>query len=432
MRRHQSWGRAHPATQVVTALHDRSAPVAFASGQSYLPFGNGRSYGDSCLNDGGHLLDTRGLDRFIAFDAETGVLECEAGVLLAEVIALVLPRGWFLPVTPGTQLVTVGGAVANDVHGKNHHRAGTFGRHLLGFELLRSSGESLWCAPEQQPGLFAATIGGLGLTGLIRRVRLQLRRCDGPAIRGERLRYRNLEEFFALSRESDRDWEYTVAWVDCLARGDSLGRGLFVRGNHDAAPASAVRAPAHKLAVPFDPPFSLIGSWTLKAFNAAYYRKQGDVERGLWHCRPFFYPLDGIRDWNRLYGPRGFYQYQCVLPPADAEAGIAEMLETIGRSGQGSFLAVLKVFGELASPGLLSFPRPGATLALDFPNRGADTLRLLDTLDVIAARCGGALYPAKDGRMSKSLFAGAYPGLEAFEQHVDPAFQSSFWRRVRC
>lgn len=432
MRRYQSWGRAHAARQVVTALHDRSAPVTFAPGQTYLPFGNGRSYGDSCLNDGGHLLDARGLDRFIAFDAETGVLECEAGVLLAEVLALTLPRGWFLPVTPGTQLVTVGGAVANDVHGKNHHRAGTFGRHLLGFELLRSSGEAFWCTPEQQTSLFAATIGGLGLTGLIRRVRLQLRRCDGPAIRGESLRYRNIREFFALSRESDRDWEYTVAWVDCLARGDSLGRGLFVRGNHDAAPASAVRASPYRLAVPIDPPFSLIGSWTLKALNAAYYRKQGDVERALWHYRPFFYPLDGIRDWNRLYGPRGFYQYQCVLPPADAEAGIAEMLETISRSGQGSFLAVLKVFGELASPGLLSFPRPGATLALDFPNRGADTLRLLDTLDVITARCGGALYPAKDGRMSKALFAAAYPGLEAFERQVDPAFQSSFWRRVRC
>lgn len=411
-------------------LSDRSQRPNFEAGHC-LAYGNGRSYGDSCLNEHGTLLHTRGLDRFLAFDAQTGILECEAGVLLSEIIAMVLPRGWFLAVTPGTRLVTVGGAVANDVHGKNHHRSGSFGRHLLGFELLRSDTGLLRCSAAENAELFAATIGGLGLTGLVLTVRLQLRRMSGPCISGESIKFGGLQEFFSLSAESDADWEYTVAWVDCLAKKAGRGRGLFMRGNHSEARVSAT-ASTGCLSLPFDPPFSLVNHATLTAFNTLYYSRQR--RRSLarnWHYLPFFYPLDGIKNWNRIYGPRGFYQYQCVVPMAVAETAIAEMLQRIAAAGTGSFLAVLKVFGKLPSPGLMSFPREGATLALDFPNDGDLTLKLLSELDTITLEAGGAVYPAKDARMSAQMFAASFPALERFRASLDPAFSSSFWRRVQ-
>lgn len=425
-----SWGGLPKASHALLPLHDRERlPVRPAS--SLLAYGNGRSYGDSCLNDGGTLLLTRGLDRFIAFDAETGILECETGVLLAEIIALALPKGWFLPVTPGTRFVTVGGAIANDVHGKNHHRLGSFGRHVLSLYLWRSDSGPQHCSATENAELFAASIGGLGLTGLILTARLQLRRVPGPMIEGESIKFGSLKEFFSLSAESDASAEYSVAWVDCLAGGAARGRGLFMRGNHSLAqgPLSAKGLP---LAMPFQPPFSLVNKLSLHAFNALYYRKQTlRQKRCTWHYQPFFYPLDGIAHWNRMYGPKGFYQYQCVVPMAVAEDALDGMLKRIAESGQGSFLAVLKVFGRLPSPGLMSFSRPGATLALDFPNRGSATTRLLDELDRITMAADGAVYPAKDARMNRETFARSFGQLARFERSLDPAFSSSFWRRVR-
>lgn len=426
-----SWGRwpRHAHAQYVP-LSDRFRIPDFADGASWLPWGNGRSYGDSCQNAEGRLLLTQGLDRFIAFDGDTGVIECEAGVQLAHIIDLVLPRGWFVPVTPGTRFVTVGGAIANDVHGKNHHREGSFGHHVLGFELLRSDGSVRWCAPQgEHADWFAATVGGLGLTGLIRRVRMQLRRVPGPWLAGQSRRFGNLDEFFALSRESDRDFEYTVSWIDCTARGGALGRGVFMRGNH--APIEG-RAPGERaLRVPFTPPVSLINRLSLQAFNRLYYaRPSAECADAVWHYRPFFYPLDGLLEWNRIYGPRGFYQYQCAVPPGPARDALAEMIEAIAQSGSGSFLAVLKMFGDRPSSGLLSFPRPGATLALDFPNHGDATLRLLDRLDAITRAAGGAVYPAKDARMSADAFQQYFPRWREFSAFVDPRFSSSFWRRV--
>jgi len=416
----------------VVGVHDRFALPALAE-PPYLAHGNGRSYGDSNLNAGGKLLHTRGLDRFIRFDPATGMLECEAGVLLADILRLIVPQGWFLPVTPGTKFVTVGGAIANDVHGKNPHRAGSLGAHVLGISLKRSDGRLLQLSAHEQPELFAATIGGLGLTGLILTATIQLRRIAGPSIVGESIKFANLSAFFKLSAESDRDWEYTVSWVDCLAEGAALGRGLFMRGNHaPAALALKTQAPSKSITVPFAPPISLINQASLRAFNALYYGKQrASVLPAVWHYEPFFYPLDGILEWNRIYGPKGFYQYQCAIPPEDSEAAIAEILGRIASSGQGSFLAVLKVFGAQSSPGMLSFPRSGATLALDFPNLGAKTLKLLAELDQVTAAAGGAIYPAKDARMSGAMFAQSFPKLAEFIPHIDPAFSSSFWRRVR-
>ena len=428
----QSWGR-YPKSdhREPIALENRSAPLPAFEGHA-LPRGNGRSYGDSCQNPGGTLLQARPLDRFIAFDPASGVLRCEAGITLAEIIELALPQGWFLPVTPGTRYVTVGGAIANDVHGKNHHLTGSFGRHVVALELLRSDGSRTQLQAGHPSGLFEATVGGLGLTGVIVWAELQLRRVPGPWIETESIRFGKLDDFFALSSESADRFEYTVAWIDCLARGNKLGRGHFLRGDHAPGDANAATPSGQpRRSMPFTPPFSLVNGLTLRTFNTLYYWRQPARRlRLVSHYQGFFYPLDGIRHWNRMYGPRGFLQHQCVLPPATARDAVAELLGEIARSGRGSFLAVLKEFGTLPSPGMLSFPRPGTTLALDFPNDDVEVFKLLDRLDRVVDTAGGAIYPAKDARMSAQTFRNGFPRWQEFAAHIDPLFSSGFWRRV--
>lgn len=427
----QSWGRYPNADQAILTLPGRTRPLPTFSSHA-LPYGNGRSYGDSCLDPGGTLLHTRSLDRFIAFDTATGVLRCEGGTTLGEIIDCTLPQGWFLQVTPGTRFVTVGGAIANDVHGKNHHRCGSFGHHVRRFELLRSDGSRRECAPGDTNRLFAATIGGLGLTGVVTWAELQLRRVPGRYLETENIRFDTLDEFFALSRESAATHEYGVAWIDCLAKGVARGRGHFTRADHAPQLAEARgKEPGKSIAMPVTPPWSLVNRLTLRPFNTLYYWRQPQRrKRAATHLMPFFYPLDGIRDWNRMYGRAGFLQYQCLLPPAQARYGVDALLAEIARSGSGSFLAVLKEFGMHTSPGLLSFPRPGTTLALDFPNSGPAVFALLDRLDRIVDEAGGALYPAKDARMSAASFQRAFPLWQEFRQFIDPKFSSGFWRRV--
>jgi FAD/FMN-containing dehydrogenase len=427
-----SWGNVIRAPHVVYGLRGRhdSFPTLPAAG-TVLPFGNGRSYGDSCLNPGGALLQTRSLDRFIHFDRDTGVLACEAGVLLADILRLVVPAGWFLPVVPGTCYVTVGGAVANDVHGKNHHRAGTFGRHVRQLELLRSDGARLKCSPTENPDWFAATVGGLGLTGLITWAEVQLHPIRGPRLDVESIRFANLDEFFSLCNALEKDFEYTVAWIDCLGRGKRLGRGILQCANHAQDATATGLKGDRKLVVPFAPPVSLVNAVSLRAFNTLhYYRQRRRRQKTSEYFQKFFFPLDRILHWNRLYGPAGFYQYQCVVPARVARDATADLLDTIARSGLGSFLAVLKRFGSLASPGMLSFPREGVTLALDFPNKGAAVEGLFQSLDRIVSVAGGTLYPAKDGRMPSELFCSGYPSWQKFSNYLDPACSSSFWRRV--
>lgn len=428
-----SWGRILKSKQEILTLAARSdaLPLPSESNQSLLPFGNGRSYGDSCINTGGAALKTRSLDRFIAFDHETGRLTCEAGVLLAEILHLFVPQGWFLPVTPGTRFVTVGGAIANDVHGKNHHVTGTFGCHVKRFELLRSNQQRLICSPTENAAQFAATIGGLGLTGMITWAEIQLRRIGNPWITTETIRFDSLDDFFTLSEESDADYEYTVSWIDCSGKGKRLGRGLFIRGNHAPCSIQPSRHSSKTRRFPFMPPVSMVNPLTLKAFNTLYYHKQlHRATNQVQHYEPFFYPLDGILEWNRLYGPKGFYQYQCVIPTANGRAAISDMLKEIAASGMGSFLAVLKVCGDRPSPGMLSFPIQGVSLALDFPNCGEPLHQLFDRLDGIVSVAGGRLYPAKDGRMPGNLFQSGYPRWQEFEQYMDQRFSSSFWLRV--
>ena len=428
----ESWGRTSSATYDTVSLFWRTDPLDIPAGQTALPFGLGRSYGDSCLNEGGALLLTRGLNRFLAFDAASGVLRCEAGVSLAEIVALVVPRGWFLPVTPGTKFVTLGGAIANDVHGKNHHRAGTLGRHVRRFELLRSDGTRLLCSPEENADWYGATIGGLGLTGVITWAEVSLRRIANPFMDVESVRFDAFDEFFALNRESESRFEYTVAWIDALARGRSLGRGHYLRANHATARQVLPQPPGtRRLAVPFDVPSGALNRFTLRALNTIYYHRQRrKVRHSLVHFDRFFYPLDVVSSWHRVYGRRGFFQYQCVVPFADGEMVMRELLGAVGHSRQASFLAVIKSFGHGRQPGWLSFPRPGFTLALDFPNRGERTLRLFDELDRIVVTAGGAVYPAKDARMSAATFRCSFPDWQRLVPYVDPAFSSSFWRRV--
>lgn len=425
-----SWGRVFSPQQEVLTFRDRSMPLPEAAG-SLLPYGAGRSYGDSCLNDGNALVRARDLDRLIAFDPATGVLRCEAGVLLAEVVDFALPRGFFLPVTPGTKFVTVGGAIANDVHGKNHHRDGTIGHHVPRFELLRSDGGRHVCSESQNAALYRATIGGLGLTGLITWAEIRLRPVAGGWIRQRAVRFGSLAEFFALCEPLEREHQFVVAWLDCAARGPGATRGVFFAGDHDDCADPVPRPGAKRF--PLEPPFSLVNGLTLRAFNEIYYRMPRG--RGAKTSRvaydPFFYPLDGVHDWNLVYGPRGFFQYQCAVPEAESgRAALAQVLSRIAESGQGSFLGVLKRFGSMPPAGILSFPMPGYTLALDFPNRGAGTLALFDALDAVVIAARGRGYPAKDARMSAASFRAFYPQWEAFAAHVDPRFSSSFWRRV--
>ena len=410
----ESWGRYPQATHAAEIRLAWRAGLELPLVGPLLAYGQGRSYGDSCLNDGGKLLRTAGLDRFISFDADSGVLRCEAGVTLGEILRLAVPRGFFLPVVPGTKHVSVGGAIANDIHGKNHHRAGTFGRHVRRLELLRSDQGTVGLAPGDE--LFSATVGGLGLTGLITWAEIELRRIPVAAVRAEAIPFHGVDEFLALTGESDEGFEYTVAWVDVRSRSQ---RGIFFRGEHAEG---AVRAPRERGLVPLELP--LVNSFTVRAFNAAYYaaQKLGGRAR-LQHWSAFFFPLDGVAGWNRLYGRRGLLQLQCVVPTPEA-------LRALLQEAPASPLTVLKRFGALPSPGMLSFPRPGFTLALDLPNRGEETFAQLARLEAIAVEAGGALYPAKDARMSPRTFALSYPRRDGFARHVDPAFSSSFWRRV--
>jgi FAD/FMN-containing dehydrogenase len=428
---YSSWGR-YPKVSPQTVVKLQWATDQLPVGRPLLAYGLGRSYGDSCLNGGGTVIDVSALNHVQAFDSATGILRTEAGMSLAEILEMIVPRGWFLPVTPGTKFVTMGGAIANDVHGKNHHQDGTFGRHIRAFELVRSNGERYVCTPTENKELFTATIGGLGLTGVITWAEIQLKKIASPWIRMQAERFHSLEEFFLLSERTKTE-PYSAAWLDTTARGRSFGRGIFLHGDHAPEPEQKAvkQSLIPSIRIPCDAPGWLLNRATIRAFNTCYY--YAPIHKATPHLvsyDPFFYPLDAVLDWNRLYGERGFLQYQCVLPPEKAKEGMAHLLQASLTHGLASFLSVLKVFGTMSSPGLLSFPCPGTTLAMDVPFEGEKTLAALAQLDVIVVGLGGRLYPAKDARMSAEHFQQFYPNWKTFSKYVDPAFSSSFWRRV--
>jgi FAD/FMN-containing dehydrogenase/short-subunit dehydrogenase len=433
-----SWGRTLRARHLVFEPASQELAAAIVAGTPpVVAYGGGRSYGDAPLNPGGRLIDCRGLDRFIAFDRQTGVLTCEAGVRLADILTVLCQPdadngGWFPPVVPGTRFVTVGGAIANDVHGKNQHRVGTFGCHVLALELARSDGARQICSRNENAGLFAATIGGMGLTGLILNATIQLQRVRGLAVEAEDIRFGDLGEFFALVAESDGEWDYTAAWIDSFATGHSLGRGVFSRARR--VPGRAAWPPERRprTALPPMPPVSLVNPFTVRAFNAVYWRKSGFRGRSS-HTGSYekvFFPLDAVADWNRVYGPKGFFQFQCVVPPPVARDAVAELLRLTAASAQGSFVTGIKTFGDMASPGLMSFPMAGTSLALDIPNRGTSTRRFLTQLEQIVMRAGGRIYPAKDATMSAASLHQGYPGVSGFMEHIDPGFSSALSRRL--
>ncbi len=437
------WGR-YPVEEcrVYRPEARREAVELLARGpeRSFVPRGLGRSYGDAALNAGAGVLLSARLNRFLAFDPESGILESEAGASLASIVETFLPRGWFLPVTPGTRHVTVGGAIAADVHGKNHHGAGTFSRFVPDLLLATSDGGVLSCSPEENAEAFWATVGGAGLTGLILSARIRLQKVETAWVLADFRRVGDLQEAMARLTETDPNYEYSVAWIDCLAPRRSRGRSLLLQANAARAadlprgiPLLPLPGP-ERFPAPVALPSFVLNTFSVSLFNAMYYRLHPTGERRLVDYGRYFYPLDSIRDWNRLYGRRGFVQYQVVFPLESSQAGLSALLERLSRSGYGCFLGVLKRFGQ-AGPAPLSFPFPGYTLALDLPVRRG-LVEFLRETDQLLLDYGGRIYFAKDATSTAEGFARMYPRLEEFRQSrskLDPngRLSSSLGRRLR-
>lgn len=417
------WGN-YPRVDCAVARPRDAAQVMDAIGGSptLIARGAGRSYGDAALNRASTLVVTR-LNRIASFDPNSGVVTCEAGTTLDELIEVFLPRGWFPWVTPGTRFVTVGGAIASDVHGKNHHLDGTFGRHLLSIDLALADGSVVRCSDNENPDLFAATQGGMGLTGVILRATFRLRPVETDLVVQHTTRTRDLSQTLSALEDASAA-TYSVAWIDCLARGPSLGRGVVYRGEHatladlpaDRGRGAFAQIPRRSRTVPVSPPSFALNRYSMGALNAVYYRR-AETGRNLVSYQTFFYPLDALLCWNRIYGRQGFVQHQCVLPLASGDGALRELLTMIAARGTGSFLAVLKLCGD-GDRGPLSFPLKGYTLALDF-QANAGNFSLLTELDDVVAAHGGRLYLAKDARGGAALLRDGYPRLDEFARTRD-------------
>jgi len=428
----ESWGRYPTYKSTVLPLHWQGDFPGVLDGihGGALAVGLGRSYGDVCLLEDGLLLQTTAMNRLLAFDPETGLLTAEAGITLAQILDFAVPRGYFLPVSPGTKYVTLGGAIANDIHGKNHHIAGTFGNHVTEFELVRSNGARLHCSPTDNPNYYAATIGGLGLTGVIAWAQLRLKPIVSRMIDYQGIQFHGIDEFLDLTEQA-KQIEYTVSWVDCTSTGKNFCRGIFMQGDHSKIPAPLKPSSKPKLVFPFELPGFALNSASVGAFNALYFHKQiKKRQTKLQDYEPFFYPLDAVLHWNRMYGKAGLLQFQYAIPWEHAREGTVAILSEVAKSGLASFLAVLKAFGDVPSPGLMSFPKPGITLALDFPIKPEKSFKLFDRLAEMTREFGGRLYPAKDARMTGEQFKLFYPQWEQLQRYKDPALTSSFWERV--
>ena len=396
-----------------------------------IAYGNGRSYGDSALSK--NLIYVKPYNYFLDFDNESGILHCQAGVLLSEILEVFVPRGWFLSVTPGTKLITVGGAIASDVHGKNHHVVGSFSDCVVEFQMVLPNGEVIICSHEENSVFFKATCGGMGLTGVIQDAKIKLQSINSSIINQVTIKTKNLKETFEAF-EQYKGYTYSVAWIDCLAKGDSLGRCLLMIGEH-ANDGNFVYDSKSKASIPFEFPSFALNNFSIKAFNFFYYAKSKDgVSKQKVGINNFFYPLDAIGSWNRIYGKNGFTQYQFVLPLEKSYEGLEKILAKIANSGKGSFLAVLKLFGK-GNANWLSFPMEGYTLALDFKIEPG-LFELLDGLDKIVLEHGGRFYLAKDVRVSKETFEVGYKEIDKFRElremyKMDKKFNSLQSKRVR-
>ena len=423
-----SWGRYPNKPQHYKRLNWATDLPLIESDKVTLPFGNGRSYGDVCLSESDNVICMKSLNRILSVDWKTGIIRAEAGVTLGDILDISVQNGWFLPVIPGTKFVTLGGAVANDVHGKNHHVRGTFGCHVRRFQLYHCK-EFIECSSQSNYEIFQATIGGLGLTGFITWIEVQLIPVQSGMVDTITERFDHLSDFFRLANFYDNSHEYGVAWIDCLAKGNHKGRGTYFAGNHAQYGNKAPKV-GSSLKVPFTPPVSMVNPLTLKLFNEFYWRtKPVKPVQKREDYLGYFFPLDSIHHWNRIYGSKGFQQYQCVIPEQFEKDAIDELLSIIAFYNSGSFLAVLKRCGDIKSPGLLSFPVRGTSLALDFPNTKR-LKQLMSAMDGVVRQAKGRIYPAKDANMSGEDFRLAYPYWSKLEKLKDPSINSHFWKRV--
>ncbi len=441
IKRVSGWGR-YPVQSCEMERPERYADLKPAS-PTLIARGQGRSYGDAALSENGHVILTERVNRLLSFDVENGILRAESGVTLGEILNAIVPKGWFLPVTPGTKHVSLGGCVAADVHGKNHHHDGGFGNHVLSIELIKADGSRIVCSPENHSDVFWATVGGMGLTGIIGEVTIKLIHIHSAKMMVRHYKTPNLEQIFKLLENPTADDSYTVAWIDSLAIGRELGRGVVMCGHHandDELPFrienryNIKTRRAHS--IPFNFPAFALNTFSISKFNAFYYRHEGKKTRPyLTDYDPYFYPLDGLNNWNRMYGKQGFVQYQCVIPDKTSFEGIKAILETLTNSRHPSFLAVLKRLGA-ESKGMLSFAMPGYTLALDLPIRDQGLFALLNRLDQIVMQHGGRVYLAKDARLSPESFHTMYPRYEEWlnvKTLIDPEnrFRSSLSQRLK-
>lgn len=439
------WGR-YPVEECYTCRpeteEDLRSILLDGKQENYITYGLGRSYGDTSLNNDRGVILLGKLNKYIEFDSVYGILECEAGVTFEEIIDYFLPRGYFLPVTPGTKYVTVGGAISNDVHGKNHHLDGCFSEHVLSFKLLIANGSVIECSRENNSDIFWATVGSIGLTGIILTAKFKLIKVETSYYDVHYEKAQNIDKAIQLFHESDEQYQYSVAWIDCLAKGSSLGKCVLMRGNHakvEQLNAAQKLAPLQiknrfKLNVPINLPSFVLNQLSIKLFNTVYYGAQPGGANKTVYFDSFFYPLDSIMNWNRMYGKNGFVQYQAVFPPDQVE-GLVKMLERLSSTNRSSFLAVLKSSGQ-EGQGMLSFPKKGYTLALDIPIKDDSLFPFLRDLDELVIRHGGRVYLAKDATLDPENFKIMYPRLNEFlsiKNKIDPnhLFSSSMARRLK-
>lgn len=426
-----SWGMYPRIKNTVLRFDtDESLQGIVSAHHDLIPYGNGRSYGDSALNT--YIINVRPHNYFIDFDEKSGLLHVQAGVLLSEILESFVPRGWFLKITPGTKLITVGGAIASDVHGKNHHVEGCFSQCVKEFKMMLADGEVITCSKAGTPELFKATCGGQGLTGVILTAGIYLKRINSKYIDQTTIKTKNLKETFEAFEEY-KTYPYSVAWIDCLAKGNEVGRGLLTAGDFRDDGDLDYRD-KQKHSIPFSFPRFALSIWSVRAFNRLYYGKvRKRISTQKVDIDGFFYPLDAIGHWNRIYGKQGFTQYQFILPKEHSYQGLEEVLKAIAGSGKGSFLAVLKLHGK-ANENYLSFPMEGYSLALDFKiEKGV--FELLDKLDETVVKHSGRIYLTKDVRVRKEVFEKGYPQIDAFRQfrkdnRMDRTFQSLQSKRV--
>ena len=431
MKKLNPWNNIPKSKNTKILNFEENLNINFNNDSKFLGRGSGRSYGDVCLNNNGTLITTNELNKILYFDGINGFIECESGVTVKDLLEYLIPKGWFLPVVPGTSFVTIGGAIANDIHGKNHHKLGSFGNFVESINLLTSKKGLIKCSQTINKENYRATIGGIGLTGLIISVKIKLIKIENDLIDSKSIKFYSINEFFELNSELENNNEYTVSFIDINLKTKNL-RGIFHVGNHshEIKKYKVKKNKKISVALPLVQSFSLINNFTISLINNLYFWINKNNVSKKQHYRSFFFPLDLIKNWNKAYGKKGFYQYQFVVPIHNSKKVMKEVIDLISLFKQKPVLSVLKTFGKIESEGLLSFPQEGLTLAMDFQNKGDKTLEMLMNLDEIIIKNGGRVYIAKDCRMDKKSFDNFYSNFDKFSEFIDPRFSSTFLKRI--